>query len=69
MQPIWPSRNFSGFKTKSHRGRLEVSRVVFVVGCKMYTSLLHQPRHIHWEDVQTQATTARQRADMEHKHN
>lgn len=69
VQLIRPPRNCSGFKTESHIGRLKASRVPFVLGCKIYVCLLHQPRHVHQEDVQTQATMARQRVDMEHNHN
>lgn len=66
---IQPPRNCSGFKTESHISRLRVSRAPFVIGCKIYVCLLHQPRHVHQEDVQTRATTSRQRVDVEHKHN
>lgn len=69
VQLIWPPRNCSGFKTESHIGKLKVSKALFDTECKIYTSLLHQSRHVHWEDVQTQATTASQRVGMEHKHN
>lgn len=69
VQLIQPPRNCSGFKTESHISRLRVSRAPFVIGCKIYVCLLHQPRHVYQEDVQTRATTSRQRVDVEHKHN
>lgn len=60
MQLIWPPRNCSGFKTESHVARLEVSRIVFVTGCKIYmsghVSAQTHPLGGHWDtDNQTNA--------------